>query len=125
MEIDNLTSHLSVDIIEACEQNDIRFIFLPPNSTHLTQPLDIAFFAPLKRLWRETLTTWKHNDGRHLTSIPKDTLPRHIKATMEKVIDGKGSQNFISGFQKAGIAPLDREKVLSQLPNVEENKANS
>ena len=32
---DNLASHLSVKVIEMCEANNIAFVFLPPNSTHL------------------------------------------------------------------------------------------
>ena len=34
---DNLSSHLSIDIIQKCVENDIRFVFLPANSTHLVQ----------------------------------------------------------------------------------------
>ena len=34
---DNLASHLSVDIVEKCEQNNIAFSFLPSNTTGLTQ----------------------------------------------------------------------------------------
>ncbi|XP_069671995.1 uncharacterized protein [Periplaneta americana] len=50
---DNLASHISVKVIEECEQNNIRFVLLPPNATHLCQPLDVAFFRPLKLKWRE------------------------------------------------------------------------
>merc|ERR1712015_454566 len=28
---DNLASHLSADVIELCEKNNIRMVFLPPN----------------------------------------------------------------------------------------------
>ncbi|CAH2088822.1 unnamed protein product [Euphydryas editha] len=41
---DNLSSHLSIDVIKLCQEKDIHFIFLPKNSTHLTQPLDVAAF---------------------------------------------------------------------------------
>lgn len=54
---DNLSSHLSPEVIKLSEQYNIDFIFLPPNSTHLTQPLDIAFFRPLKGAWRAVLET--------------------------------------------------------------------
>ena len=60
---DNLSSHLSLEVISACEENDISFIFLPPNSTHLCQPLDVSFFRPLKIAWRQILERWKKTEG--------------------------------------------------------------
>jgi hypothetical protein len=51
-----------------------RFIFLPENSTHLLQPLDVAVFGPMKRRWREVLTAWKEQcarDGTNYATIPK------------------------------------------------------
>lgn len=43
---DNLSSHISVELIEFCYERNIHFVFLPPNSTHLTQPLDVSFLDP-------------------------------------------------------------------------------
>lgn len=48
-------SHLTLKVIQDCETKDIRFVLLPPNSTHLRQPLDVAYFCPLKRAWRKVL----------------------------------------------------------------------
>lgn len=45
---DNLASHINERVIEMCEAHDIKFICLPPNTTHISQPLDIAFFRPMK-----------------------------------------------------------------------------
>nr|XP_023018090.1 jerky protein homolog-like [Leptinotarsa decemlineata] len=45
---DNLSSHVTVGIIRECKNNNIRFVLLPPNSTHLLQPLDVAFFDLLR-----------------------------------------------------------------------------
>ena len=56
---DNLSSHLSLEVLRLCEENDVKFIALPPNSTHLLQPLDVAFFRPLKSHWRDVLMNWK------------------------------------------------------------------
>lgn len=42
---DNLSSHLSMEVITFCQEKNICFVFLPGNSTHLTQPLDIAFLG--------------------------------------------------------------------------------
>ena len=56
---DNLSSHLSESVIKACNDNNISFVCLLSNSTHLLQPLDVAFFAPLKRIWHHLLRDWK------------------------------------------------------------------
>ena len=45
---DNLSSHLSADVIKKCKENCIAFVFLPPGSTDILQPLDVSFFCPLK-----------------------------------------------------------------------------
>ena len=33
---DNLSSHISQQVLQKCEENNISFVALPPNSTHLT-----------------------------------------------------------------------------------------
>lgn len=50
---DNLFSHLTDRVLKLCRDNNIYFVCLPPNSTHLTQPLDVAFFRPMKAAWRK------------------------------------------------------------------------
>lgn len=45
---DNLASHISPEVIKICEHKNISFVLLPPNSTHLTQPLDVSVFRPMK-----------------------------------------------------------------------------
>lgn len=66
---DNLSSHISPKVLELCENNEIKFICLPPNSTHLTQPLDVAFFRPLKQAWRAILSKYKDCEGRNRTFL--------------------------------------------------------
>lgn len=46
---DNLSSHLNIDIIVGCQREQIKFVFLPKNATHLTQPLDVGYYGPLKK----------------------------------------------------------------------------
>nr|XP_047122312.1 MFS-type transporter clz9-like [Hydra vulgaris] len=53
---DNFACHLSIDVIEICEANNIRMIFLPPNSTHLLQSHDLAVYGPMKSVWRKLIT---------------------------------------------------------------------
>lgn len=72
---DNLSSHIDVDVLNECEQNDIAFVCLVPHSTLLCQPLDVGFFRPMKSAWRSVLTNWKLQNPR-LSTVPKDTFPR-------------------------------------------------
>lgn len=114
---DNLSSHLSPDIIKLCEEHDIRFIFLPPNSTHLTQPLDIAFFGPLKKEWRKILFQYKIDNPNQKT-MNKKHFPALLKNLMEN-IDVNNNKNLQSGFRAAGIYPLNPRQVLKRIPEFE------
>jgi hypothetical protein len=70
---DNLAAHLSPYVLKMCERYNIRFVFLPENSTHILQPLDVAVFAPMNRYWREILSSWKNNSSLLcvITSLPQ------------------------------------------------------
>ena len=58
---DNLSSYFSEDVLRLCSKYNVKFIYLPFNSTDKTQPLDVTFFRPLKIKWRKTLNDWKTN----------------------------------------------------------------
>lgn len=105
---DNLASHVSEAVIKSCEQNNIRFVLFPPNSTHLTQPLDVAFFRPLKQKWRNSLRTWKN---KYNGVLPKTHFPAVLKQTMNE-LNASIKQNLILGFEECGIYPLDSNKVI-------------
>jgi hypothetical protein len=116
---DNLSSHLSLNVIKACQENNISFVLLPPNSTHLMQPLDVAFFRPMKNCWRGVLTEWKK---RNRGCLPKEMFPSLLKQTMDK-IEAAQEVNLKAGFAASGIVPLDRDRVLSKLPDRLTNEA--
>lgn len=47
--LDGLVSHLTYHLSMFCNDKGIHIIALYPNSTHIQQPLDVAFFGPLKK----------------------------------------------------------------------------
>ena len=49
-----------------------------PNSTHLTQPLDVAVFRPMKDVWYSVLKQWRL-ESRRRGSIPKHIFPTLVK----------------------------------------------
>lgn len=108
---DNLGSHFSPEVIQSTVENDIKFITLPPNATHLCQPLDVAVFRSLKQSWREILQGWR-KESRSKGSIPKEQFPTLLSRLMNTL----KAQNLISGFSATGIFPLDRHQVLKRLP---------
>lgn len=114
---DNLSSHISQRVLSICKERNIRFVCLPPNTTHISQPLDVAFFAPMKKAWREILTQWKEpQNGSKYATIPKELFPSLLKLLMEKLQPGS-RKNLISGFRKCGIWPCTADPLLQRLPN--------
>ena len=109
---DNVPSHLNINVLRQAEENDIKFIFLPPNSTHILQPLDVAVFRTLKAEWRKCLTEWKAGEGRRFTVMPKWAVPRLIQYLRE--MQDKWSELAIAGFCACGIYPLNPGKVINK-----------
>jgi hypothetical protein len=112
---DNLAAHLSPVVIDLCQLHNVRFIFLPENSTHLLQPLDVAVFGPMKRRWRQVLTAWKEkcaSNGTNYATIPKQSFPGLLGQLLEKDF----GPCIRSGFESTGLFPFSLEKALSKLP---------
>ncbi|XP_022191349.2 uncharacterized protein LOC111049560 isoform X1 [Nilaparvata lugens] len=114
---DNSSSHINEEVLRLCSQENIKFICLPPNATHIAQPLDVAFFDHLKLAWRSVLSSWRDTaEGSKYSTIPKEKVPVLLKKLMMKIKVNK-AQNLISGFRKCGIVPVDKNVLLAQLPN--------
>lgn len=113
---DNLSSHFSEEVLELAAKENVRFVCLPPNSTHVAQPLDVSFFGPLKRIWRKILTEYKLKHKK-VKVIPKDVLPRLLRKTWDHFhrTDNRGKENLESGFRTCGIVPCDRRPVLRKI----------
>ena len=116
---DNLSCHFSESVLRQSATQDISFICLPPNSTHILQPLDVAFYGPLKRYWRQILDEWKMSSAKRSITLTKDMLPRLLNKLYNKLYedDTETSENLVSGFRKCGIHPLNSEEVLKRLPD--------
>lgn len=113
---DNLSSHFSVEVLRKCQEYNIRFACLPPNSTHMCQPLDVAFFAPMKRNWRKLLSTWKQTQAGRQSTLSKDRFPALLTKLMNAISDD-AQKNLQSGFRKCGIHPFQPEEVLRRIPD--------
>lgn len=101
---DNHTSHISLDIWEFLRHNGIQFITIPPHTSHRTQPLDVAFFKPLKTNYGEQVRLW------HLQNPGKALVPADVPAIFAKAYTSSCRMQLAqSGFASTGIVPFDRE----------------
>ena len=112
---DNLASHISIKFIQLCADHNIKFVCLPPNSTDKLQPLDVGYFGPLKRKWREMLQMKKEADP-SFNALNKREFPLNLKELIESI---DAAKLMPPAFEKCGLFPVDQEKVLERLPSTE------
>lgn len=66
--LDNHISHCTLSAIEYCRGKGIMLLSLPPHASHKLQPLDVAFFGPLKKFLSEECDRWvTEHPGRPIT----------------------------------------------------------
>lgn len=104
--LDGHASHLSLALSSFCRENQIILVCLPPNATHIMQPLDVAFFHPLKQKWKGFARKWMYeHDG--FTMTKKDVPSALSRILQEKTF----SNSIISGFRTSGLYPFDDNGV--------------
>ena len=108
--VGNLSPHVSPRVIDICGDLNIRFVFLPLNSTDTCQPLNVSFFDPLKRAWRKMMEDYKIKKSSS-TSLDKSKYPGLLNKVIISV-EMKVPNNFIFGFHACDIVPIIVEAVL-------------
>ena len=51
--IDQASAHVSMRIIDYANEHHVLLYVLPPHTTHLTQPVDVGLFGPMKTYYRQ------------------------------------------------------------------------
>ena len=116
--VDNLASHISISVFALCKENNVEFVCLPPNATHLIQPLDVGIYAPMKAHWKKMLREYKElNPG--VNMIAKTAFPSYLKELVKRC---KAGNLMEATFEKCGIFPINVEKTLERLPSSESNE---
>ena len=105
--MDGHSSHYCPDTIRLAARERIILFTLPPNTTHMLQPLDRGCFGPLKMAWREECHQYmSEHPGRVVTKFQFSALfTRAWGRSMTMA-------NVTAGFRVTGIYPLNRN-VLS------------
>ena len=110
---DNLAAHFSVEVVKLAVDNNIKFIFLPPNSTHLLQPLDVAVFRTVKLKWKTVLCNFRR-ESRRTGPIPKELFGIQLFQLWTQ-LNPTISKNLQSGFRTCGLHPLDAREPLKRV----------
>jgi DDE superfamily endonuclease/Tc5 transposase-like DNA-binding protein/Psq-like protein len=107
--LDGHGSHLTPQFDRVCAENDIIPLCMPPHSSHLLQPLDVACFAPLKRAYGRFVSDLARCGYNHIDKF--DFLADYPRARAEAF----KPQTIQTSFAATGITPFEPERVLSKL----------
>jgi hypothetical protein len=65
--VDGHESHKSLQFQQYCKNYKIVPVCMPPHSSHLLQPLDVGYFAPLKKAYSRQVENAMRNRINHIT----------------------------------------------------------
>ena len=102
-------SHMSITLIKRARDLGIHLFCLPPNTTHVLQPLDVGVFGPMEQCWRTILKNYKIST--RAANITKEHFPELIKELWKKLLT---PEHLKSGFLTVGLAPFDPSTVKSR-----------
>jgi hypothetical protein len=116
--LDEHATHTQEEFMRIAFQSKVQLLFLPPHTSHKTQPLDRSVFAAVKAYFREGAADLAD----HITSAPVNKQ-RFLLLYRDASERGVRSANLRSGFRQTGIWPLDRNQILQDAEAVIEPEA--
>ena len=105
--IDNCTAHPHVENLKW-----VVLIFLPPNTTSHTQPMDQGIIRALKAKYRSLAVRKLILALEEKEPIPKFSILSAMY-TLKKAWDAISNQRFTNCFRKSGISEKDAEKAMN------------
>jgi len=82
---------------------------LPAHSSHLTQPLDVGCFGPLKQAYGRQIKGFIKAHIKHITKVEFFIAFKEAYQQLITVLNSK------AGFRRAGLIPFDSQAVISKL----------
>ena len=107
--LDGHSSHYCPDTINLAAENGIIIFTLPPNTTHLTQPLDKGVFGPFKMHWKRVCHDFQVSHPGQVVNY-YNFCSLFSKAWVESMT----CINIVAGFKTTGVYPVNRDAI--QLP---------
>ena len=107
--VDGHKSHVTLDVIDICRENNIVLFCLPPHTTHALQPLDVSVFKALKANYAKTVRALCAK--KPTLVISKREFSKVLKVPFEQSFS---LVNVKSGFRKCGIYPFDPSAIATE-----------
>jgi hypothetical protein len=109
---DGCSSHYNPDIAAKAASLRVILLPLPPNVTHLYQPLDVSVFKPFKVVLRKKIQEFMITSGN--VSINKKDAVKITSAAWKAGVEQRPS-NIVSGFRATGIYPVSLVNMRQRL----------
>lgn len=101
-------SHISVSVIQHCQDNNVHLMLLPSNTTHVLQPLDVGVYGPLKQAWKKILADYKL--ATRASNIGKEEFPSLLYQLWDRSFK---PQHLQGGFKETGLFPFKYSAIPS------------
>lgn len=116
--MDGASSHMDASIDKVAESVRVQIVQLPPNSSHLYQPLDVAVFKGVKAALKSQINQRLVSTGQ--TAISKKDAVQ-IASSAWRSGAHERPENIVSGFREAGIWPLSLPAMNKRLETFKRN----
>ena len=103
---DGHSTHYPSEVIVRCREMGIYLFVLPPNTTHVLQPLDVGVFGPFKKALYANIQEWMLAHPYRL--LQRHELPGMICQTLKQSMT---DDTIVKAFRKCGIFPLSADAV--------------
>jgi hypothetical protein len=108
--LDSHKSHIDYELAQTAKDNGIILLALPPHTSHIFQPLDVAVFKPLKGVYKKLASEWLLNNTEK--EIPLKDFVNMFYQAFDKSVTSK---NLIAGFVGSCIFPCRLEVALKKV----------
>jgi DDE superfamily endonuclease len=106
---DGYRSHLTREILQFCEDQQIHIFALPPHTSHILQPLDVVLFQPYKHFHAKAVDNATRTECSKFNKLKFLAALRDIRTATFK------PHSILSAFRECGIAPYNPQIVLAKV----------
>ena len=107
--LDGHHSHVTIDFMWLCFQNNVQLLYLPAHCSHVLQPLDLGVFSSLKNAYRRLLYS-RMVEGLDESSVTGKRLFLECYRLARE--EGMSIRNIRSGWKATGLWPVNMSKPL-------------